>query len=200
MFSLRLCWSNAAVLLWYLAYLLQFQHLNLFRHSADSRGCGKSSCKAKVHGQTALFYAVREVRVEQIWCTLLPPCWVCFTGFVKQVRRRLHSFLDVYFGLFWPFLHLLAIVPLSTCLSPPMFVPDKGHIETVKYLITKGCDPNWVDNEGNTAQLGCFWVWGKGQCLVGCIQYTVNIYRPVQSCRIGPLPTLHLSAAIGCKS
>ena len=28
----------------------------------------------------------------------------------------------------------------------------EGHIETVKYLITKGCDPNWVDNEGNTAR------------------------------------------------
>ena len=50
----------------------------------------------------------------------------------------------------------LAIVCMFTCLSPRVFAPDKGHVETIKYLIAKGMDPNCVDKKGKTAQLGCF--------------------------------------------
>ena len=51
---------------------------------------------------------------------------------------------------------------MFTCLSPRVFAPDKGHVETIKYLIAKGMDPNCVDKKGRTAQLGCFGVRAKG--------------------------------------
>ena len=35
-------------------------------------------------------------------------------------------------------------------------------METIKYLIAKGADPNCVDKKGKTAQLGCFGVRAKG--------------------------------------
>ena len=56
----------------------------------------------------------------------------------------------------------MAIVSMFTCLSPRVFAPDKGHVETIKYLIAKGMDPNCVDKKGKTAQLGCFGVRAKG--------------------------------------
>ena len=61
MFSLRLCCWNAVVLLWYLGYMPDFFHgsssINVFfRHFT----------KAKVNGQTALFYAAFQVRVKQM--------------------------------------------------------------------------------------------------------------------------------------
>ena len=64
MFSLRLCCWNAAVLLWYLGYLLYLFHgtfsINVFFDIL---------LKAKVNGQTALCYAARQVRVKQMRCS-----------------------------------------------------------------------------------------------------------------------------------
>ena len=60
MFSLRLCCWNAAVLLWYLGYLLYLFHgrfsINVFF----------DILLTKVNGQTALCYAARQVRVKQM--------------------------------------------------------------------------------------------------------------------------------------
>ena len=122
MLCLRLCCWNAAVL-WYLGYLLYFFHGSFSDVFCDSR---LKLRLAKVNGQTALFYAALQVRVKQIrdsqWAVV--------------VRR------DVVWGVH---VHLLgnsvAIVSMFTCLSPRVFAPDKGHVETMKYLIAKGADP-----------------------------------------------------------
>ena len=35
------------------------------------------------------------------------------------------------------------------------YAARRGHVETIRYLISKGLDPNVVDTNGETALLGC---------------------------------------------
>ena len=158
MFSLRLCCWNAAVSLWYLGYLLHFFHgsssINVFfdillklRWTAKQQcvmlrvrwGSNRCGVRNGLWWFAGMLLRGSRYRVASVV--------VRSKGCVKQALRR---------GLFWIALPILAsaslaIVSLFTCLSPRVFASDKGHVQTMKYLISKGTDPNCLDKKGKTA-------------------------------------------------
>ena len=157
MFSLRPCCWNAVVLLWYLGYIPDFFHgsssINVFFDILP-----KLRWKAKPHCST------RRFRWGSNRCGVCNGLW--FAGMLLRGSRYCVASVVVgskgcvnqalLRGLFWIALPMLAsatlaIVSLFTCLSPRVFAPDKGHVETIKYLISKGADANAVDKKGKTA-------------------------------------------------
>ena len=122
----------------------QFQHQRFFRHST----------KAKVNGQTALFYAAVQVRAKQMrgHGTVLQD-----KGCVKQAFRR---------GLFWITLPILAsaslaIVSLFTCLSPRVFA-WQGTCGDDELLDWEGHGSKLRGQEGQNCVARLFLSWGRG--------------------------------------